>query len=129
MGIRTVLWIDLRAPNGERIRRSAGTESKTLAQELHDRLKAELWRTWKLGDKPKRSWNEAVVRWLKESVHKATINCDKAHLRWLDRYLRDKDDIGSSHRGFSPHKLMPMSGVHHPFNRDGPQAARGLTAR
>ena len=54
-------------------------------------MKAELWRTWKLGDKPKRSWNEAVVRWLKESVHKATIECDKAHLRWLDRYLRDKD--------------------------------------
>jgi hypothetical protein len=22
-------------------------------------------------------------------------------------------DIGSSHRGLSPHKLMPMSGVHH----------------
>ena len=88
---RTVWWIDIRAPNGERIRRTAGTESRALAQELHDRLKAELWRTWKLGDKPKRSWNEAVVRWLKESVHKATIECDKAHLRWLDRHLRDKD--------------------------------------
>ena len=25
------------------------------------------------------------------------------------------DDIGSSHRGFSPHKLMPMSGVHPSF--------------
>lgn len=86
-----VWWIDIRAPNGERIRRSAGTDSKTLAQELHDKLKAELWRTQKLGVKPKRSWNEAVVRWLKESAHKATIECDKAHLRWLDRYLRDQD--------------------------------------
>ena len=86
-----VWWIDIRAPNGERVRRSAGTESRALAQELHDRLKAELWRRQKLGERPKRSWNEAVVRWLKESVHKATIECDKAHLRWLDRYLRDKD--------------------------------------
>ena len=86
-----VWWIDIRAPNGQRVRRSAGTESRALAQELHDRLKAELWRTQKLGEKPKRSWNEAVVRWLKEASHKASIECDKAHLRWLDRYLRDKD--------------------------------------
>jgi hypothetical protein len=27
------------------------------------------------------------------------------------------DDIGSSHRGLSPHKLMPMSGVHQPIQR------------
>src|SRR5262249_38598415 len=35
-------------------------------------------------------WNEAVVRWLKESSHKATIEKDKAHLRWLDQHLRGK---------------------------------------
>src|SRR5215510_324157 len=32
------------------------------------------------------------------------------------------DDIGSSHRGLSPHKLMPMSGVHpslHPTRYSG----------
>src|SRR6058998_1859194 len=86
-----VWWIDIRAPNGQRVRRSAGTESRALAQELHDKLKAELWRTRNLGEKPRRSWNEAVVRWLKESSHKATIECDKSHLRWLDRYLRDKE--------------------------------------
>jgi integrase len=32
-----------------------------------------------------------VVRWLKESGHKATIKMDVAHLRWLDRYLGGKD--------------------------------------
>ena len=94
----TFWWIDIRAPHGERVRRSAGTNSKTLAQELHDKLKAELWRTQKLGVKPKRSWNDAVVRWLKESTHKATIESDKSHLRWLDRYLRDKDLEGISRR-------------------------------
>jgi integrase len=87
----TVWWIDIRAPHGERVRRSAGTESKALAQELHDKLKAELWRTQKLGVKPKRSWTEAVIRWLKESTHKATIESDKSHLRWLDRHLRGRD--------------------------------------
>ena len=85
-----VWWVDVIAPNGERIRRSAGTGNKALAQEFHDQLKAELWRIAKLGEKPRRAWNEAVVRWLKEASHKATIESDKAHLRWLDRFLRGK---------------------------------------
>ncbi len=88
----TVWWIDIRAPDGQRLRRSAGSESKALAQELHDKLKAELWRTReKVGVRPKRRWNDAVIRWLKESTHKASIESDKSHLRWLDRHLRGKD--------------------------------------
>jgi integrase len=39
---------------------------------------------------PRHSWNEAVVRWLKEQSHKATIETDKVHLRWLDKYLGGK---------------------------------------
>lgn len=86
----SVWWIDLRTPSGARIRRSAGTANKALAQELHDRLKAESWRIAKLGERPRRSWNDAAVRWLKEASHKATIEMDRAHLRWLDRYLGGK---------------------------------------
>ena len=67
-----IWWIDVTAPNGERIRRTTGTANKALAQEFHDRLKSELWRIWKLGEKPRRTWNEAAVRWLKEQAHKAT---------------------------------------------------------
>lgn len=91
----TVWWIDFVAPSGERVRRSAGTDSKTLAQELHDKLKAEVWRINKLGERPHHSWNDAVVRWLKEQSHKASIASDKIHLRWLDQYLggRDLDSI------------------------------------
>ena len=88
---RGSVWhVDVVAPNGERIRRSAGTGNKTLAQEFHDKLKTELWRTSKLGEMPRHSWNEAVVRWLKEQSHKATIETDKVHLRWLDQYLGGK---------------------------------------
>lgn len=83
-------YVDVVAPNGERIRRSAGTGNKAHAQEFHDKLKAELWRTSKLGEMPRHSWNEAVVRWLKEQSHKATIETDKVHLRWLDKYLGGK---------------------------------------
>jgi integrase len=80
-------WIDIVAPNGQRIRRTTKTEQKELAQEYHDRLKVELWRVHHLGERTRHTWNEAVVRWLKEQSHKATIETDKIHFRWLDRFL------------------------------------------
>src|SRR5947209_3675721 len=83
-------WIDVVAPNGERIRRTAGTANKALAQEFHDRLKSELWRIAHLGEKPRRIWNEAVVRWLKEQSHKATAGEDVTKLKWLDQFLGGK---------------------------------------
>ncbi len=83
-------WIDFIAPNGERIRQSTGTGEEALAQEYHDRFKVELWQIHRLGVKPKHIWNEAVVRWLKEQSHKATIQTDKIHLRWMDRFLNGK---------------------------------------
>ena len=79
-------WVDFHTPNGERIRRTTGTKSKAEAQEYHDQLKSETWRLRKLGDRPRRSWNEAAVRWIKEQQHKATHDDDKAKLRWLDPY-------------------------------------------
>lgn len=86
-----IWWIDVRARDGERIRRTTGTANKALAQEAHDRFKSELWRIGHLGDKPRHTWNEAVVRWLKEQSHKATASEDVRKLRWLHRYLGDKD--------------------------------------
>ena len=94
MGIRkrgSVWWIDFTTPSGERVRRSAETEDKSQAQELHDKLKAEVWRVTKLGDRPRRTWNDAVVRWLTEQSHKASLESDKIHLRWLDKHLNGLD--------------------------------------
>lgn len=85
-----VWWIDFVTPSGERVRRSAETGNKGQAQELHDRLKAEAWRRDKLQERPRHTWNDAVVRWLKETSHKATHEHDKAKLRWLDPYLNGK---------------------------------------
>ena len=85
-----VWWIDFIAPSGERIRRSAETGDKIEARELHDRLKAETWRQEKLDEVPKRTWNDAVVRWCAEQSHKATAEEDKAKLRWLDHHLGNK---------------------------------------
>jgi hypothetical protein len=83
-------WINFVAPNGDRIRESTGTEDRTLAQEYHDRQKVEYWKISRLGLKPKYLWNEAVVRWLKEQSHKATLSTDIIHLRWMDKFLKGK---------------------------------------
>lgn len=56
-------YIDLRTRKG-RIRRTAGTADKKGAQELHDKLKAALWRQERLGDQPAVTWGEAVKKWL-----------------------------------------------------------------
>ena len=74
--------------NGRRLQQSAGTADRAKAQQYHDRLKASLWEQDRLGVKPSRSWNEAVVKWLAETGHKATHADDVARLRWLDKYLR-----------------------------------------
>jgi hypothetical protein len=76
-------WIQFTAPDGRRIQQTAGTQLKQEAQELHDQLKADAWRVKNLGDKPRYTWQEAVVRWLTEQGHKKSIVDDKMHLRWL----------------------------------------------
>ncbi len=80
-------WISFTAPGGKRIRRSAGTTDKQQAQEFHDKLKAEYWRIHKLGEKPRRTWQDAVVRWLQEKAHKADIKKDAAKLKWFHPHL------------------------------------------
>jgi integrase len=50
-------------------------------------MKVRAWEEQRLGVKPERSWQEAAVRWLKETGHKRSHGKDVAKLRWLDRYL------------------------------------------
>jgi integrase len=83
-------WISFTTPSGERVRCSAATEDKTQAQEFHDKLKAESWLVERLGNKPKRTWDEAACKFLLETQHKATHERDKEKLRWLQQFLRKK---------------------------------------
>ena len=78
------IWqISLRTPSGKRFRRTAGTADRREAQELHDKLKHELWRQEKLGEKPKRLWDEACIRWLQENQGKKSLDSDKIKIRLL----------------------------------------------
>lgn len=82
-------WIKIEQ-NGKSISRSTGTDDRRKAQEYHDKLKAALWEQEKLGAKPKYKWEDAVLRWIEETKHKATQHDDLTHLRWVDIYLRNR---------------------------------------
>ena len=92
MGIKkrdNVWWIDI-SVKGKRIRQSTGTQVKSKAQQLHDKLKHDLWLEMSLKGMPKKYWIDAVMRWIEESQHKRTLRDDKIHLRWSDSFLRNQ---------------------------------------
>ena len=86
--LRGKMWhCDITAPNGRRVRCSAGTEDKRQAQEYHDTLKAQLWRTHRLGEAPAKTFDEACLRWLNEKSDKKSIDDDKTRMGfWLQHF-------------------------------------------
>lgn len=77
--------------NGQRVQESTGTADKRQAQEFHDRRRAELWEQCRLGVKPRRTWDEAVLRYLDEGAHKRALVTSKFHLRWMQPHLEGMD--------------------------------------
>lgn len=92
---RGVYYLDLTVGT-RRIRKTTGTRDKELAKAFHDKVEKDLWRVERLGERPRRTWNEAVVRWLREKSHLAGISIIRLDLRWVDPYLSGKyvDEIG-----------------------------------
>jgi integrase len=78
--------LDIPLANGGRLRRSAETSDRKAAQELHDQLRAQLWRQEKLGSKQPRSLNEAAERWLAEHAKASALRDYTHHLAfWCAR--------------------------------------------
>lgn len=83
-------YVKFTAPDGTLVRRTTGTSDRKKAQEYHDKLKAELWDLARLKLKPKRTWDEAALRWLKEKAHKKSFRDDVSRIRWFTKHLRGK---------------------------------------
>lgn len=79
-----IWWADF-WHQGRRVRRSSFTADETAAREWADTLKASLWRESKLGERPRVSWDTAVLDWLADHADKASIEDDKDRLRWLSK--------------------------------------------
>ena len=83
-----ILYVDYTSPSGRRIRRSTGTRNRQEAEEFEAQLKSEAWRVHKLGEKPRHTFGEAILRWVREKEGvKKTLDDDIAHLAFLRPYL------------------------------------------
>lgn len=93
-----VWWTRFIAPDGNIVQRSTKTENRRQAQEYMDLLKADLWRVQFLGEKPRLLWQEAVVRFMRETQNKDQ-NGEIRMFRYFDTYFRDKyvDEIRRMH--------------------------------
>lgn len=80
-------WIDVVLPHGRRLRRSARTEVREEAEALLARLTHEAWQERYLGVRQRRSWQEAVVRYLEVKAFLRDIKTQRRLCRKLDSYL------------------------------------------
>ncbi len=80
-------WLDIATPNGQRLRQSARTQNRRHAQELHDQIKADLWRQGTLGERPAYYWQDAATAWLNERGEYPSRADDVLWLRWLHPHL------------------------------------------
>lgn len=85
-----IWWIDIRSPNGERIRQSAQTTDRQAAQEYHDQLKVELWRVAKLGEKPQYTFEEAAVRFLEAHADQRDFDTKRRHIAYFRQHFAGK---------------------------------------
>ena len=85
-----IYYVKLTSPDGTLLRRSTGTTDRKKAEEYHDKLKAQLWDLARLKLKPKRTWDEAALRWLQEKKHKRSYKDDVYRVRWFTPFLRGK---------------------------------------
>ncbi len=82
----SIWWVRF-THKGHRVQQSSGTANRDKAEEYEAKLKSSLWEQERLGAKPIYRWNDAVVRYLRETQHKASQVSDIYHLCWLDQYL------------------------------------------
>lgn len=76
-------WISATLPNGLAIRQSTRTEDRQLAEAVLAKLKLEAFQAQVLGIKPKRSWQEAVVRYLEVKARLRDIKKQRQICRQL----------------------------------------------
>lgn len=82
-------WVDFWHA-ARRVRRSTGTTNRQAAQEWADRVKSDLWRSDRLGERPAVTWDTAVLAWLEAHQHLRALSDRKDQLRWASKFLKGK---------------------------------------
>lgn len=84
-------WIEITLQGQGRVRTSSKTSNKAEAEELARKLDTQLWREHQLGETPGYTWEQAVVRWRRESEHKKSLETDIHRLRVISPLLAGKE--------------------------------------
>lgn len=77
---------------GVKTRRSSGTTERAAAEEFETKLRSDLWRQRKLGERPRYTWTEAVKRWAAEADHREKGR-DRERLAWFESGPQDIKDL------------------------------------
>lgn len=85
---RNKIWYTDFRFNGRRIRRSTQTTVKKEAEKFAHNLRTKLYAQHTLGEQPRRTWKEAVVRYSREAQFKRSWADIQRHLIYLDKKLR-----------------------------------------
>lgn len=75
------------------VRRSSRTEDFAAAKAIEDAGNLEAWKQRHLGAKPKRSWQDAVVRWAKERASKKSLGNDLEYFKWWHPFIGHIEDL------------------------------------
>lgn len=86
-GKKGILWLRFTKPDGREVFCSTGTTDWALANEWASGEHAKAYRVARLGEKPRRSWREAVTRWLDDHQKKRSLKKDLHNLRWLEPHF------------------------------------------
>lgn len=77
--------------NGQEYRGSCFTEDRRAAQRFHDDTKTKVWARVHLKQSEKRTWKEALTRWLNEHDDNKTILENEVHGQWwTDQFEKKK---------------------------------------
>ena len=71
---------------GVKTRRSTQTTDRKAAEEFETKLRSDLWRQAKLGERPRYTWKEAVERWEQGAQGRDRAR-DRERLTWFAQYL------------------------------------------
>lgn len=84
---RNEVWWYQIAINGKQYRGSCKTRNEVQAQEFHDRIRADIWRGKFVGDRQRRTVEEAIKRFLDERSHKKSARDDIRIAAWWEDQL------------------------------------------
>lgn len=83
-------WVNLKGPQGQRIRQSTGTTNKQEAEAIEGRMKAELWQRQAWGKEPEYSFEDVIAEYLKAQRGSRSFAGTQISARILLEYFSGK---------------------------------------